>query len=174
MANTEKLGDLKGNVEKENVKNQTNADKLGSVQGEKGKLAAWYAKNKKIIDIIFFAVIIVILLAIVYYQWLAPKWNNDASQNAQPSIAQVVQNSTLSTDTATLKAALEAQTRLKEPSLKSARRRGCGPSPIAPNGLFDMNSSGARARFVTRRLSIQPSKNWIGFQALPPSKPHPA
>ena len=40
MANTEKLGDLKGNVEKENVKNQTTADKLGSVQGEKGKLAA--------------------------------------------------------------------------------------------------------------------------------------
>ena len=107
MANTEKLGDLKGKVEKENVKNQTTADKLGSVQGEKGKLAAWYAKNKKIIDIVFFAVIIVILLAIVYYQWLAPKWNNDASQNAQPSIAAAVQNSTLSTDTATLKAALE-------------------------------------------------------------------
>lgn len=107
MANTEKLGDLNDNAGKEKAKIQTNTDKLGSVQGEKGKLAAWYAKNKKIIDIIFFAVIIVVLLAIVYYQWLAPKWNNAASENAQPTVAQAVQNSTLSTDTAVLKAALE-------------------------------------------------------------------
>lgn len=107
MASTEKLGDLNDKVGKENAKNAANTDKLGSTQGEKGKLSAWYAKHKLIFDIVFIVVLVIILLAVVYRQWLAPMWNNAASEAAQPTIAQVVEANTLTTDTAKLKIALE-------------------------------------------------------------------
>ena len=107
MANTEKLGDLSDNTAQEKAKNVTNSDKLGTKQGEKGKLAAWYAKYRKVLDIVFIALLAIILLIVIYFQWLAPRWNNAASEAAQPSIAQVVENSTLTDDTAKLKKALE-------------------------------------------------------------------
>jgi tetratricopeptide (TPR) repeat protein len=107
MANTEKLGDLNDSTEKEKTKKTIATDKLGSSHDGKGKLVAWYAKNKKVIDIIGISLLVVAFFLLIYFLWLKPKWNKEASEAAQPTIATVVNNSMLSTDTATLKAALE-------------------------------------------------------------------
>ena len=107
MASTEKLGDLNDNAGKEKAKKTVSTDKLGSSQDGKGKIAAWYAKNQKIINIIGIALLVIALFLMVYFMWLKPKWNKEASEAAQPTIAKVVNNAMLSTDTTTLREALE-------------------------------------------------------------------
>ena len=107
MASTEKLGDLNDKAGKENAKKAATTDRLGSTNGEKGKLAAWYAKHKKVLDIVFVAALILIVLLVAYFQWIAPSWNRSASEAVQPSIAQVVENGILTDDSVKLKKALE-------------------------------------------------------------------
>lgn len=107
MATIENTNDSKDlNATKEAKKNLNN-DKLGEVHGEQGKLMTFYRTHEKLFNGILIALIVVAIVLVGYFKWLAPKWNKASSESAQPSIASVVQGGTLSTDTATLKAALE-------------------------------------------------------------------
>lgn len=107
MANIENSSDSKNLNTAENAKKHVNHDKLGETNGEQSKLATFYHENEKLINGIGIAILIIAILLVAYFKWLAPKWNNEAAENAQPSIAAVVQNATLSSDTAVIKAALE-------------------------------------------------------------------
>lgn len=131
MANTEKLGDLKDTGVAGNAKHNAHSDKLGDTNGEKGKLARFYSENERVFNGIGIGILIVAILAVVYFKVLAPKWNGQAAEAAQPAIASAVQNGTLSTDTATLKAALDGNKDMEgflsviesydHPGLKTAR-----------------------------------------------------
>ena len=110
MAKTEKLGDLNDKASNEKAKMKTNSDKLGSSQDGKGRLAAWYAKHKKAINITCISLLVVGLLLLVYFLWLVPKWNADLSERAQPTLSQRVLpygNAMMSSDTAMLKEAIQ-------------------------------------------------------------------
>ena len=103
-ANTEKLGDVKSNSGKEKSKNMSHNEKLGSSQGKLAKLKEWYAKNKKIIDIVLLSLLGVILLLVIYFYWLAPKWNKAASEEFQSVVTETkfLQGSMMTSDSATL------------------------------------------------------------------------
>lgn len=131
MANTEKLGDLKDNGAAENAKHNAHSDKLGATNGEKGKLAKFYSENEKLFNGIGIGILVVAILAVVYFKVLAPKWNNQAAEAAQPAVASAVQNGMLTSDTAALKAALDGNKDMEgflsviesydHPGLKTAR-----------------------------------------------------
>ena len=119
MANTEKLGDSKDKASVESAKKVVNNDKLGETRNDGqsgwiGKCVAFYREREKMFNGIGIAVLIVAALLVVYFLWLAPKWNNELSEKAQAPIQSITAGSmmngipsgVMTEDTAVLKSAL--------------------------------------------------------------------
>lgn len=120
MANTEKLGDPKDKTSVEGAKMHAKTDKLGEIKtdakaGFFAKCVAYYREHEKMFNGIGIGILVVAAVLVVYFLWLSPKWNNEASSKAQATIQSVtagdmmrgVPAGVMTEDTVALKAALE-------------------------------------------------------------------